>query len=73
VHVDGGHYGDTPMSDLFYADKLLRVGGVLILDDTQNKEIVQLIPFLLSKGYMVVTQIPTFCLSHALFQKTAVS
>lgn len=71
VHVDGGHYGDTPMSDVIHADILLRPGGIMVLDDTQLQEIITLIPFLLSKGYAPIVQIPTFCLSHALFQKSA--
>ncbi len=70
VHVDGGHFENVPYSDVFYADKLLRPGGFMILDDTQLEKIMMMIPYLMSKGYTMPLQTPTFCLSHVFLQKS---
>ncbi len=71
IHVDGGHSDDIIQSDIFYADMLLKKGGIMILDDTQLKCIEDIIPALLSKGYTFAYQIPTFGFSHVCMVKSS--
>ena len=37
IFIDGMHLFDYTLVDLFYADLLLRVGGVVVLDDIRHK------------------------------------
>lgn len=37
VHVDGGHTEDCIANDMIFADRLVKVNGILIIDDTDNK------------------------------------
>lgn len=69
IHVDGGHQRDIVYSDAFYADLLLKPGGVMILDDTNIEYIQNLIDRLLKKGYTFLYQIPTFGYMHCFLQK----
>jgi len=39
VHVDGGHMKDVVEKDMIMAKQLVRVGGILVVDDTDNKYI----------------------------------
>lgn len=69
IHVDGGHSDDIVASDIFYSDKLLKSGGIMILDDTQLKCIENQIFLLLQNGYSFVYQIPTYGFSHVCLMK----
>ena len=69
IHVDGGHQEDVVLSDIFYSDKLLKVGGIMILDDTQLKPIENQISNLLESGYVFLYQIPTYGFSHVALMK----
>ena len=69
VHVDGGHSKEVALSDVAYSDILLRKGGIMILDDTQLKDIENLIPMLLENKYTFVYQIPTYGFSHVCLMK----
>lgn len=49
VLIDGGHEFPTPFIDWYYSAFLLRVGGMLVLDDTQLRTCALLKEFLLSE------------------------
>lgn len=69
IHVDGGHSAEIAYSDVVNSHVLLKSGGILILDDTQLKDIENLIPGLLQAGYTFVYQIPTYGFSHVCLMK----
>lgn len=64
VHVDGCHDLDFVLSDVVAADRLLKKGGILILDDTQAHFMKDIIRNLLERKYTFIYQIPTFVYSH---------
>ena len=69
IHVDGGHSKEVAISDVAFSDILLRKGGVMILDDTQLKDIENIIPMLLENNYTFLYQIPTYGFSHVCLMK----
>jgi hypothetical protein len=69
VHVDGGHQKDVVYSDVFYADILLKSGGVMILDDTNIDYIESMIDRLLQRGYKFLYQVPTYGYTHCFLEK----
>lgn len=69
VHVDGGHQKDVVYSDVFYADLLLKSGGVMILDDTNIEYIMSMIERLLQRGYRFLYQVPTYGYTHCFLEK----
>lgn len=50
IFIDGMHLFDYTLVDLFYADLLLRVGGVVVLDDIRHKGVKQAYEYVL-KNY----------------------
>jgi predicted O-methyltransferase YrrM len=48
VFIDGWHTFDHTLLDCFYATRLLRVGGILALDDTDWRSVGRVVDFLLS-------------------------
>lgn len=48
VFLDGMHTFDYTFVDFFYADKLLRVGGLLVLDDVQMPSIARVKSYILN-------------------------
>lgn len=69
IHVDGGHDINMVVSDINNSHKLLRPGGIMIIDDTQLKHIEIQIPILLTNGYSFLYQIPTYGYSHVCMMK----
>jgi hypothetical protein len=69
IHVDGGHQQEVVYSDVFYADLLLKSGGVMILDDTNIPYIQTMIERMLKKGYTFLHQLPTFGYMHCFLVK----
>jgi predicted O-methyltransferase YrrM len=45
VFVDGMHLFDYTLVDMFYADLLLRVGGVLLVDDARHRGVAPAVDF----------------------------
>ena len=45
IFIDGHHVFDYAMVDFFYADKIINVGGVIVLDDIWMSSIQQLFAF----------------------------
>jgi hypothetical protein len=53
VHVDGGHYEQLVKQDIYNADMLLSVNGVMIVDDTDISFINNEVDKLLSSGVYI--------------------
>ena len=54
--VDGWHTFDYTMIDFFYIDKMLRVGGIVVLDDTNWPSIRKLCRYILAnRAYRIVS------------------
>ncbi len=50
IFIDGMHLFDYTLVDLFYTDLLLRIGGVVVLDDIRHKGVKQAYEYIL-KNY----------------------
>lgn len=48
IFIDGWHTFDHTLLDSFYATRLLRVGGILALDDANFESVARVVEFLLS-------------------------
>ena len=70
VHVDGGHTEYNIMNDMKNADILVSVGGLIIIDDTNNDHINKYIDIYLSSGsYIEVEIIETEGYPHRIIKK----
>jgi len=57
--IDGWHTFDQALLDFFYADRLLRVGGVVVLDDTDFKSIRKVCRYVVTnRQYTVLRCLP---------------
>lgn len=63
IFIDGWHTFDHAMLDCFYATRLLRIGGYLVLDDANWRSISKLVRYL--KSY------PCYSIHAAVFDRTA--
>ena len=53
--IDGWHTFDFALVDFFYVDRLLRCGGVVVLDDTDFPSVWKLCRYIITnRGYKVV-------------------
>ena len=72
VHVDGGHTEHCITSDLENAKKLVKRGGILIIDDTNmpviNKKVDELLQNI-NEGYEEITPFPTVGYQHRILRK----
>ena len=60
IHVDGGHSEECIQSDMLYADKLVCVGGNIIVDDSDDSNIKKCIEsFLISGRYIELNILKT--------------
>ena len=50
IHVDGGHSEECIQSDMLYADKLVCIGGNIIVDDSDDSNIKKCIESYLISG-----------------------
>src|SRR5215470_15309348 len=57
--IDGWHTFDHAMVDFFYVNKMLRVGGVVVLDDSSMPAVGKLVDHVLTYGCYRVFGIPT--------------
>jgi hypothetical protein len=70
VHVDGGHGDKCVSSDMKHADILVKVGGVIIIDDTWDEVInVYVDQYLRSGKYSEVDILKTYMYPHRIIQK----
>lgn len=55
VLVDGRHHFDTTLLDFFYADRLARVGGLVVVDDADFEPVERALTYILAnRAYEVV-------------------
>ena len=70
VHVDGGHSEQCISNDMKHADLLVKVGGVIIIDDTDNSVINNYTNIYLNSGfYREVDVMKTYGYAHRIIQK----
>jgi predicted O-methyltransferase YrrM len=68
--IDGFHLFDYTMMDIFYCLKMLRVGGVLIVDDKRMKAISAVSKYVL-RAYKHVAEICPSCKTMLVIRKMA--
>jgi hypothetical protein len=72
VHIDGGHDFATVTEDVKNSDLLLRIGGLMILDDTNNPIIASVAYGLVNSGrYKFESILPTVGYEHMILSKLA--
>ncbi len=59
VFIDGFHTFDYTLIDFFYADKLIKVGGIILVDDVLHKSVQQCIHYL-NKNYLFYKRVPCY-------------
>jgi hypothetical protein len=70
VHVDGGHSEFCASNDMKHADLLLKLGGIMVVDDTDAPQINTLVDaYLASRKYEEIIVLKTFGYLHRIIQK----
>lgn len=71
VHVDGGHNEHCISNDMKNADRLVKKGGLVIVDDTNDRIINNYVDMYLSSGkYVEVRLLPSYGYPHRIIRKT---
>jgi predicted O-methyltransferase YrrM len=63
IFIDGWHTFDYTLIDFFYSDKLLRIGGIIIIDDALHKGVKKFIKYVETNytNYNKIETIDTQC------------
>ena len=70
IHIDGGHSEHCIKNDFLNVDLMIKVGGVVIIDDTYVSHINNYIEKYLSTGnYVELDVLPTIGYTHRIIQK----
>lgn len=70
VHVDGGHSDHCIRNDMINATKLVKIGGIVIVDDTQMSDINGYVDKYLQTGkFSEVDVLPTCVYTHRIIQR----
>jgi hypothetical protein len=70
VHVDGGHTESCISNDMKNSDILVKKGGILIVDDTNNDHINKYVDLYISNGtYTELNVLKTQGYPHRIIQK----
>jgi len=75
VHIDGGHSEDCIKNDFENADKLVKIGGIIIIDDTDSEHISKYVDKYLTTGEYVELPImytggsKSYTFSHRMIKK----
>lgn len=70
VHVDGGHTDECIYSDMFNATRLLKNGGILVVDDTNFPGINNQVEIYIKTGYYKeIELLQTYTYPHRILQK----
>jgi len=70
VHVDGGHNEHCISNDMKNADLLVKLGGILIIDDTNENIINNYVNLYISCGkYVELNMLPTIGYQHRIIKK----
>jgi hypothetical protein len=72
VHVDGGHSEDCVSNDFPNAIRLVKHGGLVVIDDVNNSYINNLTDIFIRTGLVEeVSILPTFLYPHRVLRKKA--
>jgi 3D (Asp-Asp-Asp) domain-containing protein len=70
VHVDGGHFEHCISNDMINSDLLVKIDGIVIVDDTDSSTINKYVDLYLSSGnYVEVDLLPTYGYPHRVIKK----
>ena len=70
VHVDGGHSEFCISNDMKNADLLVKINGIVIVDDTNVPDINKYVDLYLSNGsYIELNLLPTYGYQHRIIKK----
>ena len=70
VHVDGGHSEYCASNDMKNADILLKIGGTMIIDDTDAPQINNQVNIYVASGrYVEIPVLKTFGYPHRILRK----
>jgi hypothetical protein len=70
VHIDGGHGEECIKNDFINADKLVKLGGYIIIDDTNAPIINSYVDkYLMTNKYSEVDILPTILYPHRIIKK----
>ena len=70
IHIDGGHTDHCISNDMMNADKLLKLNGIIIVDDTNSEIINKYVNTYISSGcYKEINILKTFMCTHRMIQK----
>ena len=61
VFIDGMHLFDYTLLDFFYADKMLNINGLIIIDDIRHAPVQKLIQYVKKNYYRCYRFIETPC------------
>jgi hypothetical protein len=70
VHVDGGHTDHCISNDMINADLLVKINGIVIIDDTNHHTINKYVNLYLSSGkYIELNLLSTYGYEHRIIKK----
>ena len=70
VHIDGGHSENCISNDIKNSDLLVKIGGIIIIDDTNMTHIDKYVNLYLSNGkYREMNVLKTKGYPHRIIQK----
>lgn len=70
VHVDGGHSDHCISNDMINTDLLVKVNGIVIIDDTNSETINKYVDLYLSSGnYIELNLLSTYGYQHRIIKK----
>ncbi len=70
IHIDGGHEDIHIKNDFINSDLLVKSGGIIIIDDTDNENINNYVNNYINSGkYKEIFILPTFGYQHRIIQK----
>jgi len=72
VHVDGGHTENCILNDMKHADILVKLNGIIIIDDTNHSQINKYVDVYLETGkYKELNILKTIIYPHRIIQKVS--
>ena len=70
VHVDGGHTDECIFNDIVNSDKIVKLNGFIIVDDTNDPVINRYVDLFINSGkYIEIDIIPTHLYPHRIIQR----
>ena len=69
IYIDGWHTFDYTLVDFFYSDKMLRIGGSIIIDDVKHQGVKKCVKYIL-ENYKNYRAIETGLTTNILLVKT---